>query len=107
MAKKDEFTPENFATLCSVVSFDDTDNIGSTIDFTIKLPVLMHENLSRVEQWLDSDQLYDVQDFVYVATAYLQLYDSGEIPESLLARLESYIKTNALSIDANQAIILA
>lgn len=41
---KNDFTIDSFAAICSVVSFDDSGK-GSLDNFTINLPVFMHENL--------------------------------------------------------------
>ena len=48
LAKQELFTPENFATISSVVSFDDSEP-NSSLDFTVKLPVFLHANRERLE----------------------------------------------------------
>ena len=56
-------------------------------------------------QWLASDSFsHDMQDFVHVASAYISMYEKGEMPENLLESLEKTVQVNALNIDANQAI---
>ena len=55
LAKQDKFSPENFATICSVVAFDDAD--GQAEGLTLKLPIFLHANLDRVMQWLTDESL--------------------------------------------------
>ena len=43
IAKQNLFTPDAFAIICSVVAFDDA-QAGTQEDFTIKLPIFLHEN---------------------------------------------------------------
>ena len=59
-----------------------------------------------MEQWLADYELEDTQDFVYVATAYLSMYEEGQLPKSLLRQFETYIRRNALNFNAQQAIHL-
>ena len=59
LAKQDLFSPVAFAIICSVVAFDDA-QVGSQEEFTIKLPVFLHANLTRVEEWLANDQFHDM-----------------------------------------------
>ena len=82
MRNQEKIGAESFATICSVVAFDDReDGQGST---TLRLPLFLHANAKRVEQWLADYELEDTQDFVYVATAYLSMYEDGQLPKSLL-----------------------
>ena len=80
LASSDKFTPENFAMLCSVVAFDDAED-SSNDTFNLQLPVFLHSNQQRVEEWLASDSFLDMQDFVNVSAAYISMYDNGELPE--------------------------
>ena len=81
-----------------MVAFDDReDGQGST---TLRLPLFLHANAKRVEQWLADYELEDTQDFVYVATAYLSMYEEGQLPKSLLRQFETYIRRNALNFNA-------
>ena len=107
LATKDKLSPENFATVCSVVAFDDASEFNRE-DFTLRLPHFLHANLSNVEAWLVEDAFaFDMQDFVNVAAAYLSMFDQGEIPEKLHSLLEKTVERNALNLDAQQAIHLA
>lgn len=109
MARNENFSAEQFATICSVVAFEDAP--GEQI-LQIKLPVFLHANLDRVLAWLsDTDTEGSpltryMQDFIHVASAYISMYDQGQVPEQLLSEFERAIKQNALSIDVNQAIQL-
>lgn len=92
-----------------MVAFDDGANGEVSTSLTLKLPLFLHANLDRVLEWLDDGESLTryMQDFVQVASAYISMYDHGELPANLLSKLEKAIKVNALSIDVNQAIILA
>ena len=93
-------TPEHFATICSVVAFDDGN--GQAESLTLKLPVFLHANLDRVLHWLTDESLTRyMQDFVQVACAYISMYDHGNIPENLLEKLEKVIEVNALNLDVH------
>jgi len=55
--------------------------------------------------WLKKGEFNDnIYDFINVASAYICMYDAGNVPENLLKRFESVIRKQALNIDANQAI---
>ena len=76
IAKKKQFTAQHFATICSVVAFDDSH--GQEESLTLKLPVFLHENYSRVLNWLTNESFTEyMQDFVHVAAAYISMYDNG------------------------------
>lgn len=107
LTHKGEFSLDSFAAICSVVSFDDAGK-GSLDNFTVSLPIFMHENLEQVQQWLDQDAFTEmhVQDLVFVAAAYISMYDDGEIPEALMKSFENAVLANSLNIDAHQAINL-
>ena len=65
-----------------MVAFEDGPN-----ELMIKLPLFLHANLERVLAWLsegDSLTRY-MQDFVQVASAYISMYDQGEVPANLLS----------------------
>ena len=83
------------------MAFDDSHGqAGGSL--AIKLPVFLHANLDRVLQWLTDDSLTRyMQDFVNVASAYISMYDEGNLPEDLLEKLEKVIEVNALNIDVN------
>ena len=76
IAKSDYFSVNEFAMVCSVVTFDDAEN-DIRESFTFGLPVFLHENKHRVMVWLENDSFDDMQDFVFVATAYFSLYEEG------------------------------
>lgn len=64
-----------------MVAFEDAPN-----GLMLKLPLFLHANLERVLAWLsegDSLTRY-MQDFVHVASAYISMYDQGEVPANLL-----------------------
>ena len=50
LANQEKFSPDGFATICSVVAFDDSDAPGDR--FTLQLPVFLHANFERVQNWL-------------------------------------------------------
>jgi len=86
-----------------VVAFDDA-TVGSKDKYTLQLPVFLHESEEQVKLWLANDQIDDVQDFIYIAAAYLSLYEDGQVPEDMLKLLEKTVENNALSITPDQAI---
>jgi len=52
---------------------------------TLKLPIFLDANLDRVLMWLAKESFVgDMQDFVHVASAYISMYDEGDIPTDLL-----------------------
>ena len=92
IAKQDQFTPENFSIICSVIQFDDAGLNSQAADMTLKLPIFLHENRERVLMWLaDESFVLDMQDFVHVACAYISMFDKGSIPEDLLRSLEQTV----------------
>ena len=90
LSKSQDMEPEAFATVCSVVGFDDA-HANNPHSFTLKLPIFLHSNLDRTERWLEEGAFTDMQDVTFVAAAYLSVYDQGEVPERLLQLLESTI----------------
>ena len=59
-----------------------------------------------VEKWLSSSRAVDIQTLIYISSAYVSMYDRGEIPESLLVAFEAAVKANALAIEPEQAVML-
>ena len=76
IAKSEQFTVNEFAMVCSVVTFEDAYNDAS-MSFNLGLPVFLHENKHRVIEWLENDSFDDMQDFVSVTNAYFSLYEEG------------------------------
>ena len=54
LANQERFSPESFATICSVVAFDDTESANDC--FTLQLPVFLHANFERVQSWLEGER---------------------------------------------------
>jgi len=106
IANSNKFTISNFANICSVVAFDDARD-GEREVFNLQLPVFLHQNQDRVKEWLASDRIIEMQDFVYISAAYLSMYDDGRVPADLLSLFEHTIEVNSSFIDASQAIYLA
>jgi len=52
MAKQEEFTAEQFATICSVIAFDDIPHSYSRDSYALHMPMFLQANLERVEGWL-------------------------------------------------------
>ena len=106
ISKQQDMDAEGFATVCSVVGFDNAQP-NNPHSFNLKLPIFLHANLDRVVQWLEEGAFTDMQDVTFVAAAYVSMYDDGELPDRLLELLESTIQQNALQIEVTQAIHLA